>query len=111
MDTIELEHRNVCKDGFGTASDVDAVFLDLPAPWDAIASAKGVLAVSSFRIYDRAVANLTGLSPVQKDRHTRVCCFSPCIEQVTKTVTALHEHGFQSKSQARRKLCIRSETY
>lgn len=75
MDTIELEHRNVCKDGFGTASEVDAVFLDLPAPWEAIESAKGVLA---------------------KDRLTRICCFSPCIEQVTKTVTALHEHGFQN---------------
>ena len=49
MDTIELEHRNVCKDGFGAASEVDAVFLDLPAPWEAIESAKGVLAVGDLR--------------------------------------------------------------
>ncbi|KAJ9105480.1 hypothetical protein QFC21_001851 [Naganishia friedmannii] len=35
--TIRLRHRNVCKDGFGEEpSDIDAVFLDLPAPWEAI---------------------------------------------------------------------------
>ena len=47
LDTIELEHRNVCKDGFGSASDVDAVFLDLPAPWEAIKDARSVMAVSA----------------------------------------------------------------
>ena len=46
LDTIELEHRNVCKDGFGSAEDADAVFLDLPAPWEAIEDAKRVMAVS-----------------------------------------------------------------
>jgi len=72
-DIIKLEHRNVCKDGFGDVQGVDAVFLDLPAPWEAIPYAKDCLA---------------------KDRMARICCFSPCIEQVTKTVAALHEHGF-----------------
>lgn len=46
-DTIELEHRNVCKDGFGAAADVDAVFLDLPAPWEAIPDAKKAMAVGA----------------------------------------------------------------
>ncbi|KAK9898133.1 tRNA methyltransferase complex GCD14 subunit, partial [Cystobasidium minutum MCA 4210] len=73
-EVIELRHRNVCKDGFSPASDVDSVFLDVPAPWEAIDKAKAVLAVSN--------------------RMTRICCFSPCIEQVSKTVTALQTQGF-----------------
>ncbi|KAJ1032464.1 hypothetical protein NDA16_000488 [Ustilago loliicola] len=70
---IVLNHRNVCKDGFGLTDAADSVFLDLPAPWEAIGHATQAL---------------------RRDRVTRICCFSPCIEQVLKTVTALTEHGF-----------------
>ncbi|KAG8691888.1 tRNA (adenine-N(1)-)-methyltransferase catalytic subunit trm61 [Ceratobasidium sp. 423] len=70
---VVLQHRNVCKDGFGLRNEVDAVFLDLPAPWEAVASAKQAL---------------------KKDRIGRVCCFSPCMEQVLRTVSALNELGF-----------------
>ncbi|KEP54879.1 tRNA (adenine-N(1))-methyltransferase catalytic subunit TRM61 [Rhizoctonia solani 123E] len=70
---VVLQHRNVCKDGFGLQDEVDAVFLDLPAPWEAVASAKQAL---------------------KKDRIGRICCFSPCIEQVLRTVSALNELGF-----------------
>ncbi|KAK7462462.1 tRNA (adenine-N(1)-)-methyltransferase catalytic subunit trm61 [Stygiomarasmius scandens] len=72
---VTLEHRNVCKDGFGdvVSNRADAVFLDLPAPWDAVEHAKIAL---------------------RKDRQTRICCFSPCMEQVLRTVTALNDAGF-----------------
>ncbi|TFK23065.1 GCD14-domain-containing protein [Coprinopsis marcescibilis] len=71
---VTLQHRNVCKDGFSDVVDeVDAVFLDLPAPWEAIPHAKKAL---------------------RKDHPARICCFSPCIEQVLRTVTALNEAGF-----------------
>ncbi|PWZ00976.1 GCD14-domain-containing protein [Testicularia cyperi] len=70
---IVLNHRNVCKDGFGLSDAADSVFLDLPAPWEAIGFAKQAL---------------------RRKTVARVCCFSPCIEQVLKTVTALTEHGF-----------------
>ncbi|KAH9889796.1 tRNA methyltransferase complex GCD14 subunit [Cubamyces lactineus] len=72
-DIVTLTHRNVCKDGFTVVDTVDAVFLDLPAPWDAVEHAKKAL---------------------RKDRATRICCFSPCMEQVLRTVSALNEAGF-----------------
>lgn len=70
---VVLAHRNVCKSGFGLDPTCDAVFLDLPAPWEAVPHAKTAL---------------------RTDIATRICCFSPCIEQVHRTVAALSEHGF-----------------
>ncbi|KIL59074.1 hypothetical protein M378DRAFT_169842 [Amanita muscaria Koide BX008] len=72
-ETVTLTHRNVCKDGFTIVDKADAVFLDLPAPWDAVEHARRAL---------------------RKDKVTRICCFSPCIEQVLRTVSALNETGF-----------------
>ncbi|KAI0345890.1 tRNA methyltransferase complex GCD14 subunit [Trametopsis cervina] len=72
-DTVTLTHRNVCKDGFTVTDAADAVFLDLPAPWEAVPFAKVAL---------------------RKDKPTRICCFSPCIEQVMRTVAALNTEGF-----------------
>ncbi|KAG9006509.1 tRNA (adenine-N(1)-)-methyltransferase catalytic subunit trm61 [Tulasnella sp. JGI-2019a] len=72
-DRVTLKHRNVCKDGFELESVADAVFLDLPAPWEAIASAKAAM---------------------KKTQTTRICCFSPCMEQVLRTVSSLNEQGF-----------------
>lgn len=74
-ETVVLEHRNVCKNGFSVQHLADAVFLDLPAPWEAVPFAKDAL---------------------RTDIETRICCFSPCIEQVLRTVTALTECGFTS---------------
>ncbi|KAJ1979712.1 tRNA (adenine-N(1)-)-methyltransferase catalytic subunit trm61 [Dimargaris verticillata] len=72
-DLITLQHRDVLKDGFALSNAVQAVFLDLPAPWDAIASAK--------EAFDRLEVG-------------RLCSFSPCIEQVQRTCQALADHGF-----------------
>ena len=64
-DMVTLMHRNVCKDGFTVVDTVDSgipnlaliplvsltslrtVFLDLPAPWEAIEHAKVALRVRS----------------------------------------------------------------
>ncbi|PWN25284.1 tRNA methyltransferase complex GCD14 subunit [Jaminaea rosea] len=73
---VSLSHRNVCLSGFPSSlnGQADAAFLDLPAPWEAIPFLTAVLSPSST---------------------TRVCCFSPCIEQVLRTVKALNCCGFR----------------
>ena len=46
LQNVRLEHGNVCKDGFNGHAGADAVFLDLPAPWEAIPYAKNAFNVS-----------------------------------------------------------------
>ncbi|KAH9447651.1 hypothetical protein MJO28_011171 [Puccinia striiformis f. sp. tritici] len=71
---IQLAHRNVIRDGFGDIDvQVDSVFLDLPAPWDALEESKRVM---------------------NRSQLSRICCFSPCIEQVQKTCQTLELLGF-----------------
>lgn len=65
--------KDVCNDGFGLENVADAVFLDLPSPWLAVAHAERAL---------------------RKDRIARIACFSPCIEQVQRALTELAHHGF-----------------
>lgn len=92
-ENVIITHRDVCEDGFtikptDTTSaqfsdedktrgmkqlDATAVFLDLPAPWDAI------------HHLDKVIAN---------DEQVHVCCFSPCIEQVDKTIESLEKNGW-----------------
>lgn len=50
---ITLQHKDIIKDGFEGASDVDAIFLDVPAPWDAIEAAKKVMNVSCSPLFWR----------------------------------------------------------
>ncbi|KAI0631977.1 tRNA methyltransferase complex GCD14 subunit-domain-containing protein [Trametes polyzona] len=52
-DIVTLTHRNVCKEGFTVEDTVDAVFLDLPAPWDAVDHAKKALRASPLLHGDR----------------------------------------------------------
>lgn len=68
---VKVVHRNVCELGFGDnlANSVDAVILDLPRTWDAIGHAHKVL----------------------KPDGSRLCTFSPCIEQVQQNVAKMNE--------------------
>lgn len=82
-DVVELTHRDVCQDGFVPSSTipaemrVNAVFLDLPAPW-------------------LALKHLTRSPSSPLDPHTasHICTFSPCIEQVQRTITSLRSLGW-----------------
>lgn len=69
---VTVEHRDVVSNGFGLENVADAVFLDLPLPWEVIPFAKKAMKMNGGRI----------------------CSFSPCIEQVQKTCEALRSHGF-----------------
>ena len=52
-----------------------SIFLDLPAPW-------------------LALKHLTRAGPLNSRQPIRICTFSPCIEQVQRTVQELREHGW-----------------
>eukprot|EP00123_Amoebidium_parasiticum_P006676 comp17574_c0_seq2/m.17193 comp17574_c0_seq2/g.17193 ORF comp17574_c0_seq2/g.17193 comp17574_c0_seq2/m.17193 type:complete len:357 (-) comp17574_c0_seq2:85-1155(-) len=71
-DIITITHRDVIGQGFGLNGVADAVFLDLPAPWEAVESA------------------LQALKPTGG----RICSFSPCLEQVQRTCDKLRKLGF-----------------
>lgn len=81
---VELTYRDVCQDGFipniSPASELkaNAIFLDLPAPW-------------------LALKNLTRdspSSPLSSTTAVHLCTFSPCIEQVQRTITILRTLGW-----------------
>lgn len=40
---VQCDHRDVCSDGFGLSNVADALFLDLPHPWQATVFAKETL--------------------------------------------------------------------
>ena len=54
--------QNVCTEGFFVSNACDGVFLDVPAPWEAIPHA---------------------VNAISHSRGGRLVSFSPCIEQVT----------------------------
>ncbi|XP_038130287.1 tRNA (adenine(58)-N(1))-methyltransferase catalytic subunit TRMT61A [Cyprinodon tularosa] len=70
---VTVRNQDVCKDGFGVTGVADAVFLDIPSPWEAVGHAKAAM----------------------KKHGGRLCSFSPCIEQVQRTCEALTEQGFE----------------
>jgi len=70
---VTATHRDVLSNGFDLEDVADAVFLDIPAPWDAVVHAKKAL---------------------KKDRVVRICSFSPCMEQVQAACKSLKENGF-----------------
>lgn len=92
---VEVNHRDVYKDGFllpsfdnpgmRTSPRANAVFLDLPAPWLAL---KHLVRQPA----DGTESPLDPLTPIN------ICAFSPCIEQVQQTVSALRQYDWISIS-------------
>uniref|UniRef100_A0A8C4WPH4 tRNA (adenine(58)-N(1))-methyltransferase n=1 Tax=Eptatretus burgeri TaxID=7764 RepID=A0A8C4WPH4_EPTBU len=69
---VTVRFQDVCLNGFGVENSADAVFLDIPSPWDAVAHARTAM----------------------KRAGGRLCSFSPCIEQVQRTCQVLELNGF-----------------
>jgi tRNA (adenine57-N1/adenine58-N1)-methyltransferase len=106
---VQITHRDVCENGFlvGNYGDespyAEAVFLDLPAPWlalphltrraapqteeDASTSTNGILE-------DLPSSSKTFLSPLNPNSPIHICTFSPCIEQVQRTVSVMRQLGW-----------------
>jgi tRNA (adenine57-N1/adenine58-N1)-methyltransferase len=83
---VKVTHRDVYEEGFafddGESPNADAVFLDLPAPWTAL----------------KHLARTSALpgrpSPLNPNTATRICTFSPCIEQVEQTIITMRDLGW-----------------
>ncbi|KAI5295673.1 tRNA (adenine-N(1)-)-methyltransferase catalytic subunit trm61 [Ascosphaera acerosa] len=105
---VEVTHRDVYSDGFllgeprtGRSPRASAVFLDLPAPWNAL-------------------KHLTrhpedgSESPLDPASTVHICTFSPCMEQVQSTVSALRQYGWLNISMVEiqhRNIEVRRERY
>ena len=91
---VELIHRDVCADRFSpntTAEksiQADAIFLDLPAPWLALDH------LSRRPTSNEESINKTKSSPLNSKSTVRLCTFSPCIEQVQRTVSTMRQQGW-----------------
>ncbi|ROW01843.1 hypothetical protein VMCG_05643 [Cytospora schulzeri] len=103
---VEINHRDVYKDGFlvdGKSPEADAIFLDLPAPWLALphlsrrrpkteSDMEGVQAENGSKKADEEEEKW--ISPLNPRKSAYICTFSPCIEQVTRTVSEMRKLGW-----------------
>ncbi|KAF9874912.1 tRNA methyltransferase subunit [Colletotrichum karsti] len=91
---VQLTHRDVYNGGFlvdGESPEAESVFLDLPAPWEALPH----LSRSKPATAEEGEGNAQKwVSPLNPKKSAYICTFSPCIEQVTRTVTTLRTLGW-----------------
>ncbi|TDZ29857.1 tRNA (adenine(58)-N(1))-methyltransferase catalytic subunit trm61 [Colletotrichum spinosum] len=85
---VQLTHRDVYNGGFlvdGKSPEAESVFLDLPAPWEALP-----------HLSRRKPATAEGdwVSPLNPNKSAYICTFSPCIEQVQRTITTMRTLGW-----------------
>ncbi|KAI1759840.1 tRNA methyltransferase complex GCD14 subunit [Hypoxylon sp. FL1150] len=98
---VEITHRDVYNDGFlvnGESPEAECVFLDLPAPWKALPHlSRRKPTPSELSSCDLDALDTTDSewkSPLRADRTTYLCTFSPCIEQVTRTIDVMRRLGW-----------------
>lgn len=93
---VQITHRDVCGEGFLVGSDktespaADSIFLDLPAPWLALPH----LSRKPNAETEKANPGKPFVPAIAMDRPVHICTFSPCIEQVQKTVSRMRELGW-----------------
>ena len=87
---VTVTERDVYGEGFmmtdtGSTRKISpcasAIFLDLPAPWQALP-------------HLTRQGSLEDASPLNPKRAVHICTFSPCVEQAQKTVSALRRYGW-----------------
>jgi tRNA (adenine57-N1/adenine58-N1)-methyltransferase len=88
---IQVTHRDVCEEGClvgGESPNAEAVFLDLPAPWLALPH------LSRSAPKARTNSSEAFVSPLSPTAPVHICTFSPCIEQVQRTVSVMRNLGW-----------------
>ncbi|XP_016368145.1 tRNA (adenine(58)-N(1))-methyltransferase catalytic subunit TRMT61A-like [Sinocyclocheilus rhinocerous] len=70
---VTVRNQDVCKDGFNITGIADAVFLDIPSPWEAITHAKSAM----------------------KRKGEKFCRFTPEMSATVRTLDSLLDHGFE----------------
>lgn len=91
---VHITHRDVYKEGFlveGKSPDATSIFLDLPAPWEALHHLSRRRLEAGGKEGD---SSGPWESPLDPRRSAYLCTFSPCIEQVTRTVAELRALGW-----------------
>lgn len=120
---VEITHKDVCQDGFdvdrsGTEGvSANIVFLDLPAPWLALKHLRrnlnerssipdsstshhpsGIQSMGEINFTDISLENPPQLKRPQSlldpNSAVHLCTFSPCIEQVQRTIATLRQLGW-----------------
>ncbi|KAI1821838.1 tRNA methyltransferase complex GCD14 subunit [Xylaria intraflava] len=98
---VQVTHRDVYNDGFlvdDQSPGAECVFLDVPAPWQALPHLSRRRPTPSL-LASGDLPPLKGTSshwksPLREDRAVHLCTFSPCIEQVTRTVEVMRRLGW-----------------
>ena len=71
-DLVTVKQRDVCQNGFDLENVADAVFLDLPHPWDAIPHAKRGL---NFIFFSAIFAQYCTYESICKSKGVTICYF------------------------------------
>jgi tRNA (adenine57-N1/adenine58-N1)-methyltransferase len=123
-EVVEITHRDVCRDGFlvgpngDESPNAEAIFLDLPAPWLALPHLTRQASPARPRESDNdsethaQIQSMNFCSPLNPRSPVHICTFSPCIEQIQKTVSTLRYLGWVDISMveiAHKRLEIRRE--
>lgn len=107
---VQITHRDVCENGFlvdGESPKANAVFLDLPAPWLALphlarspppsqneeARVKTEDGVD-IKMEEDSIPSAPFVSALDPYSPVHICTFSPCIEQVQKTISVMRRLGW-----------------
>lgn len=91
---VEIRHRDVYRNGFladGKSPNATAVFLDLPAPWEAL---RHLSRRKPDQKEGEPETDAEWVSPLDPKKSVHICTFSPCIEQVMQTVTEMRKQGW-----------------
>jgi tRNA (adenine57-N1/adenine58-N1)-methyltransferase len=98
---VQITHRDVCEDGFlvdGASPNAEAVFLDLPAPWLALPHLSRSPPPNSTNETPAPNGSVETpkpfISPLSRTAPIHMCTFSPCIEQVQRTVSTMRQLGW-----------------